>query len=232
MDKNLFLNSATVLFDNKKVNLSKLGNEQIDNFISIIIEEKAYDFFKYFDTDELYNKILKRVLTCNDGIVIYRFADFFGGKHADELADAIIKTKDPKFIYKFLVDIKNAPKEKLLRSLIENNEIEYICLSVYNVNGFPFEILFELDKNNIDDIIDILLEKVENIREENYIPFINFALLLSDNFMKLDLEKKIEIYKNIMSSISDKTKANVKTKSLENTKTFNRNTNINKKTLK
>lgn len=61
---------------------------------------------------------------------IYVFAWGVKGAPLEKLADAIIATKDARYIYEFACGVKGAPIEKLAKAIIATGNMEYINLFV------------------------------------------------------------------------------------------------------
>ena len=92
-----------------------------------IVKSKDQVFIFKFARDiksysiNFYDSLMEVILEGGDVQRILRYAEEIKGANITKLADAIIASKNPKYIYEFAQKVENAPVSKLINALAELN---------------------------------------------------------------------------------------------------------------
>lgn len=179
-------------------NLIKSNVLTVKDIVNTAIESKdasiIFSIVNYVNglNSEEIEKLADAIIATKETKYIYYFACDIKGTLIEKLADAIIATKDAVYIYHFARDIKGVPIEKLADAIITTNDAEYIYYFACDVKGAPIEKLAEaiIAIGNVKYVI-LFVKNVSVIPEE----YKNMM------YMVLERERKIEEDEKRMSKL-------------------------------
>ena len=122
-------------------------NQKINNYIDKMLiwnnPKEIYEAARKYKTR--INELTEAMLKTDDPRYIYRLACIIEAKNKNRFVDRIIELKSPKYMYLSAMYIKGANKLKIARELIKTGSIEYIILFYQNIKDI--DILKILDSN-------------------------------------------------------------------------------------
>lgn len=133
------------------------------------------------------NLMLREIIATQNPKYIYRYALEVPDAPINVLAFKLIKTNDLEYIYRFARDVKSAPITILISEIVASDSVEYIQKAIENVPGAPIEFLQEALKR---------LELENNYTQETKI-LQELDKLYEDNNLK-EIKNNALIYKKVL----------------------------------